>query len=190
MGGKRECSPRISETRSSGPQGNVHGVFLYVRSSVPNLYLKGANNYWQLLPTIVHPEIPKHYFKRRPATRLKGIKLLHDNARPHKSKEVKETIASMGLEELEHPPYSPNLAPCDFWLFDGLKRHLAGLVFEEDVQIERAIRLYLRDIPQEEYKKTFFKWIERLKLVIEQKGDYFENLMQFLMFRFPNNKNN
>ena len=121
--------------------------------------------------------IQKHYFKRRPATGLKGIKLSHDNARPHKSKEVKETIASMGLEELEHPPHSPDLAPCDFWLFDGLKRHLAGSVFEEDVQIERAIRLYLRDIPQEEYKKTFFKWIERLKLVIEQKGDYFEHLM-------------
>ena len=138
---------------------------------------KGQTITGNFYATIVLPEIQKHYFKRRPATRLKGIKLLHDNARPHKSKQVKETIASMGLEELEHPPYSPDLAPCDFWLFDGLKRHLAGSVFEEDAQIERAIRLYLRDIPQEEYKKTFFKWIERLKLVIEQKGDYFEHLM-------------
>ena len=124
---------------------------------------KGQTITGNFYPTIVLPEIQKHYFKRRPATGLKGIKLLHDNDRPHKSKEVKETIASMGIKELEHPPYSPDLAPC--------KRHLAGSVFEEDVQIERAIRLYLRDIPQEEYKKTFFKWIERLKLVIEQKGD-------------------
>ena len=138
---------------------------------------KGQTITGNFYATIVLPEIQKHYFKRRSATGLKGIKLLHDNARPHKSKEVKETIAAMGLEELEHPPYSPDLAPCDFWLFDGLKRHLAGSVFEEDVQIERAIRLYLRDITQEEYKKTFFKWIECLKLVIEQKGDYFEHLM-------------
>ncbi|KAI6661744.1 hypothetical protein LOD99_9879 [Oopsacas minuta] len=78
----------------------------------------------------------------------------------------------LGLEELEHPPYSPDLAPCDFWLFDGLKMHLAGTVFGEQMQIGRAIQRYLGDIPQEEYEKTFLKWMERLKLVVEHKGDF------------------
>ncbi|KAI6646924.1 Transposase [Oopsacas minuta] len=137
---------------------------------------KGQTVTGHFYATVVLPEIEKHYIERRPATGLRGIKILHDNARPHKSKEVKEKIASIGLEELEHPPYSPDLAPCDFWLFDGLKKHLAGTVFGERMQIGRAIQRYLRDIPQEEYKKTFFKWIERLKLVVEHKGDYFEHL--------------
>ncbi|KAI6647180.1 Transposase [Oopsacas minuta] len=137
---------------------------------------KGQTVTGHFYATVVLPEIENHHIERRPATGLRGIKILHDNARPHKSKEVKEKIASIGLEELEHPPYSPDLAPCDFWLFDGLKKHLAGTVFGERMQIGRAIQRYLRDIPQEEYKKTFFKWIERLKLVVEYKGDYFEHL--------------
>ena len=38
----------------------------------------------------------------------------------HKTKQVKAKIASMGMIELEHPPYSPDLAPCDFYLFPKL----------------------------------------------------------------------
>ncbi|KAI6651357.1 Transposase [Oopsacas minuta] len=132
---------------------------------------KGQTVTGHFYATVVLPGIEKHYIERRPATGLRGIKILHDNARPHKSKEVKEKIASIGLEELEHPPYSPDLAPCDFWLFDGLQ-----VQFWRTDANWKAIQRYLRDIPQEEYKKTFLKWIERLKLVVEHKGDYFEHL--------------
>ncbi|KAI6651263.1 Transposase [Oopsacas minuta] len=82
---------------------------------------KGQTVTGHFYATVVLPEIEKHYIERRPATGLRGIKILHDNARPHKSKEVKEKIASIGLEGLKHPPYSPDLAPSDFWLSMGSK---------------------------------------------------------------------
>ena len=54
------------------------------------------------------------YQKRRPHTGVRGIKLLHDNAPAHKSATVQEYLKESGLAVLDHPPYSPDLSPCDF----------------------------------------------------------------------------
>ena len=61
------------------------------------------------------------YQKHRPRTSVRGIKLLHDSALAHKSASVKEYLKESGLDVLDHPPYSPDLFPCDFWLFPRLK---------------------------------------------------------------------
>ena len=57
------------------------------------------------------------YQKCRPRTGVHGIKLLHDNAPAHKSAKIQEYLKECGLDVLDHPPYSPDLSPCDFWLF-------------------------------------------------------------------------
>ena len=74
------------------------------------------------------PAVEKMYKSIRPSRACKGMRLLHDNARPHKTSQVKEKIQNMGLIELEHPPYSPDLSPCDFWLFDILKKSLGDIL--------------------------------------------------------------
>ena len=58
--------------------------------------------------------VEQHYKERRPRTICKGLQILHDNARPHKTRLVKDTLDSLGVVELQHPPYSPDLSPCDF----------------------------------------------------------------------------
>ena len=55
--------------------------------------------------------------KRRPKTGFKNINLFHDNAPAHKSKIVTEVLRSERVTVLPHPPYSPDLAPCDFFSF-------------------------------------------------------------------------
>ena len=60
------------------------------------------------------------YQKRRPRTGVCGIKLLHDNAPAHKSATVLQYLKESVLDVLDHPPYSPDLSPCDFWLFPRL----------------------------------------------------------------------
>ena len=56
---------------------------------------------------------------------LVGNFILHqDNAPPHKAQIVTEFLVEQGIEALRHPPYSPDLAPSDFWLFDTLKLSL------------------------------------------------------------------
>ena len=118
--------------------------------------------------------VEKTYMSIRPSRTCKAMRLLHDNARPHKTRQIKEKIENMGLIELEHPPYIPDLSHCDFWLFDILKESLAGRQFDNNVRVGTAIYKCLHDIPKDEYRKTFYKWLERLRLCIHNKGDYFE----------------
>jgi len=61
--------------------------------------------------------------KRRGKLR-RGVLLLHDNAPAHTSGVATSTAAECGYELLPHPPYSPDLAPSDFYLFPLLKEHL------------------------------------------------------------------
>jgi histone-lysine N-methyltransferase SETMAR len=52
--------------------------------------------------------------------------LLHDNAPAHQLVLVKDFLAKNNVTTLDHPPYSPDLAPTDFYLFPLLKSALKG----------------------------------------------------------------
>ena len=44
-----------------------------------------------------------------------------DNAPVHNFILVTDYLTKMGIKTVSHPPYSPDLAPCDFWLFPKLR---------------------------------------------------------------------
>ena len=54
-----------------------------------------------------------------------GVHFLHENSSSHKCEVVKSFLASEKVKVLNHPPYSPDLSPCDF-LFPRLKKMLSG----------------------------------------------------------------
>jgi histone-lysine N-methyltransferase SETMAR len=112
----------------------------------------------------------------RPMSGLRGMKLLHDNARPHVHKNTRSFIDSSGILEIDHPPYSPDLAPCDFWLFDHIKTRLEDVNDAES--LESLITDIVENIPRKEYIKTFQKYKQRLEYCVEAKGDYFEHLIK------------
>ena len=103
------------------------------------------------------------------------MKIIHDNARPHVDKSVISYLEQEGLRIIRHPPYSPDLAPCDFWLFDYLKQRLTDHTYQNS--LEHEITGILQNIPKEEYLKTFNKWLERMQLCINNNGHYFEHLI-------------
>ena len=80
------------------------------------------------------------------------------------------------MQTLDHPPYSSDLSPCDFWFFSKLMKHLSGKNFDTRLDIGYAIHKYLKDIPEEKYIKTFHFWIERLKRGIYANWKYFVNI--------------
>lgn len=51
----------------------------------------------------------------------RGVLLLHDNAPVHKSHVAMAALRNCGYETLNHPPYSPDLAPSDYYLFPKWK---------------------------------------------------------------------
>ena len=114
--------------------------------------------------------------QQRPKSGLNGIKLLHDNARPHVHSGVDNFIRSEGVTIIDHPPYSPDLAPCDYWLFDVIKSQLGD--YNNAEELSKAVTSVLKNIPKTEYFKTFVKYKERLGHCIEARGDYFEHYIK------------
>lgn len=125
---------------------------------------------------IVLKKLEKRLKKRRPVVGLSGMTLLHDNAPAHKSSIATQFLKHKGVSVLPHPPYSPDLAPCDFFLFPKLKKFLEGRRYHNRNAIGSAIFQYLKTIPKKDYQGAFQNWIKRLKLCIKVNGEYFEGM--------------
>ena len=75
---------------------------------------------------------------------MQGVILLHDSARSHTVQITVEnvetqTVDSLGLEVLPHPPYSTDLASSDYRLFVPMKKMLGGQKFASDVEVQWAV---------------------------------------------------
>ena len=69
--------------------------------------------------------------------------LLRDNAAAHTAGVATSVSAECGYELLPHPPYSPDLAPSDFYLFPLLKEHLRGRQYASDNDIIQSVEDFL-----------------------------------------------
>ena len=120
----------------------------------------------------VFDKLKKYFLSRRPATGLRDVRLLHDNVSSHKAAIVREYLKQEMVVELPHPPYSPDLAPCD----SRLKKHLAERKYQTRKNLGSGIFQCLNRIPQKDYANAFKNWIKRLKLCLSHGGEYFEGL--------------
>lgn len=100
--------------------------------------------------------------------------LHHDNAPAHNALSIRQFLAEKQITTLEHPPYSPDLAPCDFWLFPKVKSVLKGSHFEGVEDIQEHVTNTLRAIKKEEFKGCFEAWKGRIQKCIDFEGEYFE----------------
>ena len=100
--------------------------------------------------------------------------LLHNNAPVHRAVAVQEFLAQKQVWVLHHLPYSPYLSPCDYFLFPKLKLPWKGRVFEDVQDIQAAVTLNLRAIPQEDVQRSFQSLLDRATRCINVEGMYFE----------------
>ena len=75
----------------------------------------------------------------------------------------------MGIKTVPHRPYSPDLAPSDFWLFPKLR----GYCYETIEEIKEAVMKVIDTLTQEDFDGAFQKLLERYKKRIAVGGDYF-----------------
>jgi len=71
------------------------------------------------------------------------ILLLHDNARQTSVAQTQDLVTSFRWEQMDHPPYSPDLAPSDFHLFLHLKNFLGGKRFDDDDDLKDEVQKWL-----------------------------------------------
>ena len=76
----------------------------------------------------------------------------------------------MGIKIAPQPPYSPDLAPCDFWLFPKLR----GCRYEAIEEMKVAVTKVIDTLTQEDFHGAFEKLLERYNMCIAARGDYFE----------------
>ena len=84
--------------------------------------------------------------------------LHHDNAPAHSSHLIQGFLAKHNIPLVRQAPYSPDMAPCDFWLFPKLKMPLKGTRFEPREDIMRNAKAQLYKIPQEAFQTCFQQW--------------------------------
>ena len=80
------------------------------------------------------------------------------------------------IEDLTHPPYSPDLAPSDFHLFGPLKKSMKEIHFQTDEEVKAAVSNWLRTQSTEFYAKGIDNLISRWNkcVAIAKEGDYVE----------------
>lgn len=101
--------------------------------------------------------------------------LLHDNAPAHTAILVAQFLAKRKVTVITHPPYSPDLAPADFFLFPKLKNAMKGGRFDDVPDIQRNVTRIMNSIPAEQFKRAFRHLYERSKICVEREGLYVEN---------------
>ncbi|UYV64971.1 hypothetical protein LAZ67_3002608 [Cordylochernes scorpioides] len=98
------------------------------------------------------------------------VKLHHDNATSHTAFIITNFLARSNNPVIPHPPYSPDLAPCDLFLFPRLKREMKGKHWETVENIQHHVTTFLRSIPVEEFQDAFQAWQTRLRKCIDGRG--------------------
>ena len=76
----------------------------------------------------------------------------------------------MGINTIPHPRYSPDLAPCDFWLFPKLR----GCRYETIEEMKEAVMKVIDTLTQENFHEAFQKLLEWYNKCIAAGGDYLE----------------
>lgn len=91
--------------------------------------------------------------KRRGKLRS-GVLILHDNAPVHTARKTQLAMIKNGFDAIDHPPYSPDLAPCDYFLFRLLKKDLRGRRFTTDNEMIAAVEEFFEDKPKDFFLKV------------------------------------
>ena len=88
---------------------------------------------------------------------------------------MNEFLVKNSTNIIEQPPYLPDMAPADFFLFPKLKLPFRGTRFQSIEDIKENSRRELKSIPENTFKKCFDDWIIRWHKRIISGGAYFED---------------
>ncbi|CAH2011182.1 unnamed protein product [Acanthoscelides obtectus] len=114
------------------------------------------------LPKVI-TELRKFNLERR-------IILHQDNASSHTAQKTRQYLT----EENDHPPYSSDLSPNDFFTFPKIRNRLWGQRFQSPEEAVDAFKNAVLDLPANDWNKCFENWSERMQMCTNLRGEYFE----------------
>ena len=173
---KHACSPRPKKARQSKSTYKHFMIPFYDSTGmiymhwVPTEQTVSKEYYVEVLR-----EFRKRFGRKRPALFKSGQwHFQQDNAPVHNSILVTDNLTKMGIKTVPHPPYSPDLAPCDVCFFPKLKEKLRGCRYETTEEMIDAVMKVIDTLTQEDFHGAFQKLLEQYNKCIAARGDYFE----------------
>ncbi|XP_054707333.1 mediator of RNA polymerase II transcription subunit 13-like [Uloborus diversus] len=141
----RDGRDSLEDDPRPGHSGIIHKKFIPEGESVnAAYYLSVLKRLWARIHRV------------RPEYQNQGTwSFLHDNAPAHKILMVRNFLAQKSIVVLDHPPYSPDLAPADFWLFPKLKLAMKGKHFVTVSDIQAATTAKLGAIPKDGQQQVY-----------------------------------
>lgn len=113
--------------------------------------------------------------KNRPElTKSRGVIFQQDNARPHTSLVTRQKLEELGWEVLKHPPYSPDLAPSDYHLFQSLSNSLRGKKLNSKSDCENHLTAFFGQKPGKFWEDGIMALPGRWRMTIDTNGQYLD----------------
>ncbi|XP_045451016.1 histone-lysine N-methyltransferase SETMAR-like [Melitaea cinxia] len=173
---KRASSPTPKKFKVSSSAGKVMAsVFWDAQGIIMVEYLeKGATITSSYYADQIRDQLREAIKEKRRGKLRTGVLFHQDNAPAHKAAVAMAAIQETGFELLEHPPYSPDPAPSDFYLFPRLKERLPGKKFEDDSEVMAAVEAFWEGQEKEFFSKGILGLEKRWAKCIDLLGDYVE----------------
>ena len=96
--------------------------------------------------------------------------LHHDNAPANTTLSIRSFLTKKHIPVLSYPPYSPDLAPCDFYLFPNLRGHHFGTM----ENIQKIVTDELHKLTENDFRYCYVQWKKRWNHGVTSHGSYFE----------------
>jgi hypothetical protein len=118
------------------------------------------------------PSLVASLFVRGPKLKTTAAHLHTDNAKPHNSRLCVRKTEEYGFMGVPRPPYSLDLAPCDFFLFSYLRSQLEGKILFDEDDVKREVRRIFTEIPVIPFHSVISESARRLEWCIQVVGEY------------------
>ena len=133
--------------------------FLWSRQYPPHWLSSKVPNYQRGVLLISAGAIDGHFEGKTPREGHQGVLFVHENVPTHRALATQKKLAYLGFQCLDHPPYSPDLAPSDNHLFPGLKKNAKVAIFSRT----RRSLLPRRSVWTNNLLTFFFEWLAKVR---------------------------
>jgi histone-lysine N-methyltransferase SETMAR len=160
---QREFASALAKTQHTAK--HIHNL---VNQAFPNKGLSLSQCY-----RIVENVKKAKVWRKRPEIAASPWLFHWDNAPVHTANNVTKFLAKNNIRTFQHPPYSPDLAPADYFLFRRQKSDLAGVSVTPET-FKTELEQVLRSIGENEFAEAFQSWLHRHEKCIALQGGYVE----------------
>ncbi|GFU79175.1 mariner Mos1 transposase [Trichonephila clavipes] len=110
--------------------------------------------------------------KRSELINRKGVVFHQDNARPHTSLVTRQKLLQLEWDTMSHLPYSPDLAPSDYYLLRSLQNYLDGKIFTSNEEVKNHLDQFFASKDQNFYERGTMLLPEKWQTMLYQNGQY------------------